>query len=131
MKNFNLSKIMKRAWELKKENTDNIFGECLKMAWAEAKGTDEVKITREYLINKLEAKKAYAANRYNYIYFAYANDWQNYGKDRTYFVIYEKSNTTKHNAKIDYGYFDNINKEYIPGRHDLTDRYDVSGCIMD
>ena len=37
MKNFNLSKIMTRAWKIKKENTNNIFGECLKMAWAEAK----------------------------------------------------------------------------------------------
>ena len=37
MKKHNLAKIMKRAWQLKKENKENIFGECLKMAWAEAK----------------------------------------------------------------------------------------------
>lgn len=35
---YNKSAIMTRAWELKKENTENIFGECLKMAWNEAKG---------------------------------------------------------------------------------------------
>ena len=28
---------MKRAWELKKKDTKNIFSLCLKMAWAEAK----------------------------------------------------------------------------------------------
>lgn len=38
MKNYNLSEIMKRAWEIKKEDERNIFGECLKMAWTEQKG---------------------------------------------------------------------------------------------
>lgn len=37
MKKYNLSDIMKRAWQLKRRNAANIFGECLKMAWAEAK----------------------------------------------------------------------------------------------
>lgn len=34
---YNTSTIMKRAWSIKKENTNNIFALCLKMAWAEAK----------------------------------------------------------------------------------------------
>ncbi len=29
--------IMKKAWEIKKENEKNIFALCLKMAWAIAK----------------------------------------------------------------------------------------------
>lgn len=37
MKKYNLSKIMKRAWEIKRENSKNIFAICLKMAWEEAK----------------------------------------------------------------------------------------------
>lgn len=37
MKKYNLSNIMKRAWEIKKENKYNIFSICLKMAWFEAK----------------------------------------------------------------------------------------------
>lgn len=37
MKKYNLSAIMKRAWTIKKQNSKNIFGECLKMAWDEAK----------------------------------------------------------------------------------------------
>ena len=37
MKKFSLKNIMKRAWEIKKENKNNIFGLCLKMAWGEAK----------------------------------------------------------------------------------------------
>lgn len=39
MKKYNLSNIMKRAWEIKRENSRNVFGACLKMAWAEAKAT--------------------------------------------------------------------------------------------
>ena len=34
---YDLRKIMKRAWEIKKENSRNIFSLCLKMAWGEAK----------------------------------------------------------------------------------------------
>ncbi len=34
---INLSRIMKRAWEIKKEDSRNIFGLCLKMAWVEFK----------------------------------------------------------------------------------------------
>ena len=43
---MNLSKIMKRAWEIKKEDSRNIFSLCLKMAWEEAKNMnvdDELK----------------------------------------------------------------------------------------
>lgn len=34
---YNLKVIMKRAWEIKKEDSRNIFSLCLKMAWEEAK----------------------------------------------------------------------------------------------
>lgn len=39
---YNLRKIMKRAWELKKEDEKNIFSLCLKMAWTEAKEEQEL-----------------------------------------------------------------------------------------
>lgn len=29
-----LSKVMKKAWEIKKENNENLFSLCLKMAWS-------------------------------------------------------------------------------------------------
>ena len=32
-----LKKVMKRAWEIKREDKRNIFGECLRMAWVEIK----------------------------------------------------------------------------------------------
>lgn len=34
---YDLKKIMSRAWEIKKENSRNIFSLCLKIAWEEAK----------------------------------------------------------------------------------------------
>lgn len=39
---YDLKKIMKRAWEIKKENEKNIFSLCLKIAWAEAKEEQEL-----------------------------------------------------------------------------------------
>lgn len=37
MKKYNLSKIMRRAWEIKKQNKENIFSICLQIAWEERK----------------------------------------------------------------------------------------------
>lgn len=36
---YNMKEIMTRAWEIKRENTENMFSLCLKMAWAEAKAS--------------------------------------------------------------------------------------------
>lgn len=41
MKKYDLSKIMKRAWEIKKMDKRNIFGLCLKIVWAEHKLTEK------------------------------------------------------------------------------------------
>lgn len=131
MAKYNLSKIMTRAWELKKENTENIFGECLKMAWSEAKGiTVTVKSQKELLLEKLEEKIAYCNERYNFNYNLVTNDWVKYGKDRTYFAVYEISHATKHNVKIDFGYFDNIKEEYVAGVNDIEDDFDCCGRRM-
>lgn len=44
---MNKAKIMKRAWEIKKEDSRNLFSLCLKMAWAEAKEEGNVKTVEE------------------------------------------------------------------------------------
>lgn len=64
MKKYDLSKIMSRAWAIKKENTENIFGACLKKAWAEAK-SDKKSFIDELLDSG-------------------ANRWQKYDYDRLY-----------------------------------------------
>lgn len=40
---YDLRKIMRRAWEIKREDNKNIFGLCLKMAWNETKNKKEEK----------------------------------------------------------------------------------------
>ena len=49
---YDLRMVMRRAWEIKKENRDNIFGLCLKMAWR------EVKDLLSYALTSLKAPKA-------------------------------------------------------------------------
>ena len=67
---MNKAKIMKRAWEIRREHKDNIFGLCLKMAWAEAKEGKMEKKTVEELEN-LGFKR-----------------WTKAGKDRMYVKAY-------------------------------------------
>ena len=40
--NYNLSAIMKKAWEIKKENILNLFAPSLKMAWSIVKKGVEI-----------------------------------------------------------------------------------------
>ena len=60
------AQIMKRAWEIKKEDSRYIFGLCLKMAWAEAKAESK----ENKLMENIEK---------------YGSRWTKYGKDRYYF----------------------------------------------
>lgn len=41
---YDMKKIMKRAWQLKSINSEYIFSECLKIAWAESKAEQKYKI---------------------------------------------------------------------------------------
>lgn len=52
---YNMSKIMKRAWEIKKEDTRYIFAMCLRMAWAEER-EESKEMTKEEKIKALEDK---------------------------------------------------------------------------
>ena len=51
---YDLSKIMKRAWEIKREDSKNIFGICLEMAWEEAKkaASKKVAVIKDWFLNK-------------------------------------------------------------------------------
>ena len=81
---MNLSKIMKRAWEIKKEDNRNIFGLCLKMAWEEAKNMnvdDELKT----IVTKISNERGYNDN-----ITIEKKLWKTCGgeKNRTYIKIY-------------------------------------------
>ena len=54
MKKYNLSKIMKRAWEIKKRDSRNVFSLCLKMAWGEAKKIKFNRVAKVAIVNKGE-----------------------------------------------------------------------------
>ena len=56
---MNLSKIMKRAWEIKKEDSRNIFGLCLKMAWEEVKNMNVDDELKE-LVTKISDERGYS-----------------------------------------------------------------------
>ena len=111
MKKYNLSKIMKRAWELVKGFGFGI-SEALKKAWKEAKKM--TKSLRDKLIETLEAiveEKNSHDNGYHYE--AVVSDWENYGKSRTYFSIIETRDNSKHYSETRYGYINNQTEEYV------------------
>lgn len=48
---YNLKSIMRKAWEIKKEDSQNLFSLCLKMAWAEEKnGKEDEKVKRTIIV---------------------------------------------------------------------------------
>lgn len=100
-----LSKIMKKAWEIKKQHRDNIFSLCLKMAWVESK------ITVESIMKKLE-EKADNVGANGWYAKAVANTWEKGSMSRVYFSIKEYRNGALR-SEISYGYYDNVSKQYV------------------
>lgn len=125
MKKYNLSQIMKKAWSLVK-GLGMTMSSALKEAWKEAKSL------KAQLISKLEMLAAEAESHHNgYHYTVSVKDWENYGKSRTYFAIFETRDNSRHNKKIGYGYFDNQTEKYIPEKYgNLTKDFTVSGAAM-
>ena len=65
---INRSEVFKRAWELKREDSRNLFALCLKMAWAEAR--EQKTESREEKIERLSRKYSrWTKNGYDRIYF--------------------------------------------------------------
>jgi hypothetical protein len=60
-----------------------------------------------------------SSNDNGYEYKMNVNDWTNGNKSRTYFSIVETREGSKHYAKKDYGYFDNVSNEYVAGSSHL------------
>ena len=56
---MDLRKIMKRAWEIKKEDNRNIFSLCLKMAWEEAKNMNVDDELKE-LVTRISDERGYS-----------------------------------------------------------------------
>lgn len=119
MKNYNLSKIMKRAWELvKMEGMD--ISSALKKSWKEARETKESLI--ETLKSNLE-DMAYSNTSINLGIDRQvsAKVWEKGENKRTYLAIncYTASGRFKGSYKC--GYVDMTTNEYVCGRYDDVD----------
>lgn len=71
MKKYNLANIMTRAWEIKHQDDEYLFGLCLKMAWAEAKEEDMTEDKIEALTERFGrwTKTGWNGKKYDRIYF--------------------------------------------------------------
>lgn len=114
MKKYDLSKIMKKAWETFKKFqrfvTPLSFSECLKRAWEEAKNatTKAAEITLSTV--KQAAQHLVICGQYETISY---QEWNNYGKRRIY--IKAIRHTLAGNVRLaDCGYWDLDNSKYVP-----------------
>lgn len=80
-------------------------------------------------INTIETTKANIYNRLKLIcenspnvfnYEIVAKDWENYGKNRTYFTIICTKDGTKYHREAKYGYYDNIANVYVFSSFDVN-----------
>lgn len=119
MKKYNLSEIMKRAWELfnqlKGFLSSRTFGDCLRTAWAEAKKaiSKPAEITLETI--KAAAHKLVTSGEYETISY---KEWDGHGRSRIY--IKAIRHTLAGNARVaDCGYWDNNDCKYVAQAVDL------------
>ncbi len=95
MKKYNLSEIMKRAHEIKKQDNENIWNLCLQMAWNEAK--NPVKKSINYDIKSWFLNKNFTQNERSIIECAIMS-----GELK---VLNETEKAIRFKADSDYGYF--------------------------
>lgn len=122
---YNLSVIMKRAWDLVK-NAGFTISAGLKMAWAEAKSTEDS--LRDKVVEQLEYLISRADKVFNYR--VRENVWEKYGRSRTYFEIVKTRNHSKHYSTYNFGFIDNVTNEYHAGKNDAFGRYLLSGELI-
>lgn len=119
MKKYNLSKIMKRAWELVKKASLSI-SEALKKAWKEAKEVKEdiVETLKKNLEDMLYGNKYIHAGVNRVVS---AKVWEKNGNKRMYLAIncYSYANNFKGSYKA--GYIDLITGKYVVGKYDDVD----------
>ena len=122
MKKYNLSTIMTRAWELVKKEGKTI-SEGLKQAWAEAKAVVVNMVDK--VTTELKSLIAEASDIYDYR--ISTSVWEKYGKNRTYVNVIETRKGSRHYATYDFGYIDNADDSYHPGKKDAFGPYSLSG----
>lgn len=124
MKKYNLSSIMKRAWDLVKKSGMTISS-GLKKAWKEAKTVE--KSLEEKVIDQVKSIISEASDIYNYE--IKTNLWEKYGKSRTYIKVVETRENSRHYTEYNFGYIDNVGNEYFSGKMDAFGKYTLSGAL--
>lgn len=84
-------------------------------------------MTEKFALERLEKIISKAGNDGSYRFEIYPKIWENYGKSRTYFKVFETRANSKHNVSYDFGYINNENGEYVPGKKDLTRDFYLDG----
>lgn len=77
------------------------------------------------ILAKIENIINHSADCYNYE--IRTNVWEKGGKNRTYITVIETTDRTKHYKKHDFGYIDNTNNEYCPGKWDANKNFNLGG----
>lgn len=117
---YNRSEIMRRAWEIKRKNTDCTFSECLKKSWAIAKEDLVVETTLQKAVKKAQAlidsndyRLTWGVDREVKTFETTQN-----GEERVYIGIrcYTMAGNYKGNYKC--GYIVKATDEYVSGRYD-------------
>ena len=121
MKKYNLSEIMKKAWETYRKFKSFIsplsFAECLRRAWAEAKNATVKAVEITLATVKAAAQKLVISGEYEEIK---VSEWSNYGRTRVY--IKAIRHTLAGNIRVaDCGYWDVDNSKYVPQVINLLD----------
>lgn len=83
-------------------------------------------MTREEATKRLETIIENSTTAYDYS--ISTNEWKSYGKERLYLAVYETRENSKHNVKYDFGYIDLLTANYVAGKKDLTQNFDLSGA---
>ena len=119
MKKYDLSKIMKRAWEMvKMEGMD--ISSALKKSWKEEKEVNGNII--ETLKSNLE-DMAYSNTSINLGINRQVSskDWEKNGNKRTYLAINCYTASGRYKGAYKCGYVDMVTNEYVCGRYDGVD----------
>ena len=112
MKKYDKSEIMKRAWEIKREDGRNLFAACLEMAWKEVKAANIVNHLIDLGYRVWKEKRIYINNFENFV----PNDKnpKGYRKVSVYYDIEENAfytqNVTSSAKKVVNGIIADIRK---------------------
>lgn len=121
MKKYNLSEIMKRAWELVKKSALTI-GSALRQAWKEAKENMVEKSLIEILKSNLE-KMAYEnpSIHAGMDRTVSAKYWEKGEAKRTYLAINCYTLAGRFKGSYKCGYVDMVTGKYVCGKYDEVD----------